>query len=92
MLEPAYTSESVEGATPRSALMWTWSPTCAWQVAAGRELVGPSAMDAKAWFKHKGQWADGEKFGATTAVSAQPTKSELMLNVQSWWRVLSCGA
>ena len=63
-----------------------------WQVAAGRELVGPSAMDAKAWFKHKGQWADGEKFGATTAVSAQPTKSELMLNVQSWWRVLSCGA
>ena len=73
-----------------------------WQVAAGRELVGPSAMDAKAWFKHKGQWADGEKFGATIAVSAkfgatiavsaQPTKSELMLNVQSWWRVLSCGA
>jgi len=32
-------------------------------VADGKALVGPDAMDAKAWFAHKGQWANGVKFG-----------------------------
>lgn len=32
-------------------------------IADGRALVGPTAMDAKAWFAHKGQWASGVKFG-----------------------------
>ena len=29
----------------------------------GRALVGPDAMDAEAWFKHKGKWASGQEFG-----------------------------
>lgn len=32
-------------------------------VAEGRALVGPEAMDAEAWFRHKGKWASGQKFG-----------------------------
>ena len=28
------------------------------------QKVVPDAMDASAWFKYKGQWSDGEKFGA----------------------------
>lgn len=32
-------------------------------VADGRALVGSGAMDAKAWFAHKGKWANGQKFG-----------------------------
>lgn len=32
-------------------------------IASGRKLVGPDAMDARAWFKYKGGWANGVKFG-----------------------------
>ena len=32
-------------------------------VAKGKALVGPEAMDAKAWFAQKGQWSNGVKFG-----------------------------
>mmetsp|Transcript_1799 Transcript_1799/g.5440 ORF Transcript_1799/g.5440 Transcript_1799/m.5440 type:complete len:331 (-) Transcript_1799:232-1224(-) len=41
-------------------------------VSAGRALVGPDAMDATAWFAHKGKWRSGQKFG-----EADPPSSSL---------------
>jgi uncharacterized protein YbjT (DUF2867 family) len=32
---------------------------------AAKALIGPGAMDAKAWFASRGQWANGEKFATT---------------------------
>lgn len=33
------------------------------KISDGCALVGPDAMDAAAWFAHKGGWANGRKFG-----------------------------
>lgn len=46
--------------------MVTWFETTNYSadVAKGRALVGPTFLDAKAWFELKGQWANGVKFGA----------------------------
>lgn len=48
-------------------------------VAAGRELVGPDAMDAKAWFVHKGRWANGLKFGEAEPPSSGMRKAAILI-------------
>lgn len=44
-------------------LKWFESDNYSADVAKGKALVGPEAMDAKAWFAQKGQWSNGVKFG-----------------------------
>ena len=43
--------------------------------AKGRALVGPTALDPKAWFAAKGQWADGRKFGEPAPPSSRVPKA-----------------
>jgi len=42
---------------------------CSSDPAKFKQVV-PDAMDAEAWFRYKGQWANGEKFGAPDAAPA----------------------
>jgi len=44
-------------------IVWFETTNYSADVAKGKALVGPTALDAKAWFECKGQWANGVKFG-----------------------------
>ena len=61
-------------------VLWFETTGYSADLATAKALIGPKAMDARAWFKHKGRWSTGGKFGEPDPPQANPCLAMFMLS------------